>query len=127
MRIDYFWDAARERLQLTAHGSVTLEDLVAVTERQAADGYWRSRVLYDARQRTGPALTPSETKTLIALVESLSARHGPPGPTAILVADTAGYGVGLMYAIFGDSIERTIEIFTDLDTAERWLDRQTGA
>jgi hypothetical protein len=29
-----------------------------------------------------------------------------------------------MYAIFGDSLERKIEIFTDFETAERWLARE---
>jgi hypothetical protein len=124
MPIDYVYDVAGQRLRLTAHGDVTLEHLMAVTRRQATDGYWTSRVFYDARQRTGQPLTPAETKALIALVESLSATHGPPGPTAILVRDTAGYGVGLMYAIFGDSLERKIEIFTDFETAERWLARE---
>lgn len=127
MPIDYLQDDARRRVRLEARGPISLEETLAVAERQAAGGAWDYAVLYDARGREGPTLTPGDLRVIVERVQLLSATHGALGPMAVIAKDITGFGIARMYALLGESLQRTIAVFTDLPAAEAWLADMGGA
>jgi hypothetical protein len=46
---------------------------------------------------------------------------------AILVGDLVGFGMARMYSLYGENTGRTVEVFREAETAERWFDAHEGA
>lgn len=123
MPLEYVRDDSQRRIRITLIEPFTFDDLIASIERQFADGAWRYGLLINMRSTTD-APPPSEIRSFVSRIAELVAVHGPRGPIAI-VAKTARAVSSAQVAAFFDRVE-SIEVFWDLDDAQRWLDEQMG-
>jgi hypothetical protein len=119
--IDYRRDDEKRRIVLVARGDVTVDDILAATGRQAAEGAWTYRVLYDARRRRGSLTVPELAQVADAIAE-YSAQFGSRGRMAIVVPEVGGYGMAQMYTLVGSRLDGENEVFRNVAEAERWLD-----
>ena len=123
MPITYARDDARHRIDVTLAGAVTVEDLVAIVDRQAAEQTWHYGLCYDARRITKDAAgTVDEVRRVLRHVVETSARHGARGPVAIITDNPADYAMVRMYSTLGAEQQMTVEVFRDPGDAMRWLD-----
>jgi hypothetical protein len=117
MPVRYERDDARQRIVVTMQGPFALADFLSVIERQQADHSWAYGILYDLRGMTGQP-TAADLRQSV----SLAAQAGEPrGRVALVTGDPAMYRRACAYAALGRSI-MTMEVFHDLDEADRWLD-----
>src|SRR5204862_1798874 len=75
MPITYERDDQRRRIIVTTIGIVGLDDLLAVVDRQAAEGTWQYGVLYDSR-RVASVASQTDVRAGLKHVETLSRVHG---------------------------------------------------
>jgi hypothetical protein len=123
MPIDYTRDDRARRIHVRDYGTVTLAEMRAIMNRQAAEGTWAFATLHDAREMTS-SLTAAEVRTVVEHVNALTAQHGPRGPVAIVLEQTVAYGMARMYSILSDRTAVVVSAFRDLQEAERWLAAQ---
>lgn len=117
-------DAAARRLTVTVIGALDADAAAAFVNDLARDGRWHYAVLYDVRRMT---TSPEEDEMMLIAgrVETLS-REGPRGPLA-LVGLTIPSQVARMMT-YADRLRGSgfkLELFDDIESAERWLDQQT--
>ena len=124
MPITYQRDDARRRIVVTTIGIVGLDDMLAVTDRQAGEGTWRYGVLYDSR-RVASVASQTDVRTGVAHVEALSRTHGRRGPVAFVTTVPAAFGMVRMYSTLSDQVHQAVEVFRDIGDAERWLAAHT--
>jgi hypothetical protein len=125
MPIHYERDDVHHRIVVTSVGSLTLDEALAVIDRQAAEGAWSYGVLYDARAAAA-APTASDVHQLLLRVGTLTAKHGPRGRVALVVLDPKLSKMGRRYANLGDLTSLVVCVFGSLEEADRWLmDGQT--
>jgi hypothetical protein len=118
---DYRRDDERRRLTVAVNGPVTLEDVVDIVQRQAAEGTWSYSMLYDERRATS-TLTREETRQLLALIGQLRAAHGPRGRVAVVFDADASLGIGRVDSARGDIMGLDTAVFRDVARAEAWLE-----
>jgi hypothetical protein len=123
MPIHYERDDGKRRIVVTSAGAVTLDDALAIIDRQAAEGAWSYGVLYDARAAL-EAPTPAHLHQLVLRVGLLTTRHGPRGPVAFVVRHPALSTMAARYARLGDLTALDVRLFTTVSEAEHWLDEQ---
>ena len=117
MPVRYERDDARRRIVVTMQGPYALPDFLAVIERQQVDHAWAYRALYDLRGMTGHPTSADLRQSM-----SLAAQADQPrGRVAVVTADPVMYRRACTYAALGRSM-MTMEVFRDVDEAERWLD-----
>ena len=76
MPIQYERDDDARRIVITTSGEVTFDEVLAVLDRQAADGAWSYSVLYDVR--AGDNEPPLEdVRRLVLHVGRLTTARGP--------------------------------------------------
>jgi len=123
MPITYERDDRRCRIQVRLTGVVTVEDLLAIVDRQAAEGTWHYSLCYDARHVTKEAASSvDEVRRVLRHTVETSATHGDRGPVAIVTDNPADYTIVRMYAALGAPQRITVEVFRDPADAIRWLD-----
>ena len=123
MAILYSRDDQRRLILVTTIGYVAPEDLLEVVERQAAEGTWRYRTVYDSSAGVN---TPKreDLRRLVMRIGQLTAKHGPRGPVA-LVADSAS--LSKMAQVYQRLVELTgmdFHMFATLEEAEVWLEEE---
>ena len=121
MPIKYVLDRARQRLTIIGRDPVGVPDVLAWLERQAADGSWPYGTLDDLRLVTWNPTT-EEVRRILRRVVTLSATHGPRGPSAIVATQPVLFGMAHMYSALSDPAAGPVEAFYELAEAERWLD-----
>jgi hypothetical protein len=120
--IHYERDDTRRRIVIMTTGHVTSEDVGGVLERQAREGAWSYSVLYDARAgRNVPSI--DDVRRLVLHVGQLTCRYGPRGPVALVTTNPELSRIGRAYANFGELTSLDVDVFTDVEAAERWLDK----
>ncbi|MEK7754159.1 MAG: hypothetical protein AAB403_19055 [Planctomycetota bacterium] len=120
MPITYERHDETRRIRVTASGVLTLRDILAVIDRQLAEGAWTYSILYDAHDLTAMP-SADEVRKLAARVEALAQKHGRRGAIAIVTSSDAVYGTSRMYAALSEQPGQTISVFRAFDEAERWL------
>lgn len=112
-------DAASGRLRVFADGLVTYPEIVAhlMAERDEAD--LSLPELIDATLARLD-ITSAEVRNIVEILRGFE-RTAPLGPTAVLVADDASYGMLRVLEMLVDEVCH-IRPFRRLDEAERWLD-----
>ena len=121
MPIHYERDDSRRRIVIMTTGHVTPEEVRGVLERQAREGAWSYSVLYDARAgRNVPTL--DDVRRLVLHVGELTCRYGPRGPVALVTTNPQLSKMGRAYANLGELTSLDVQVFTDVDAAEQWLD-----
>ena len=126
MPVHYERDDARRRIIIMTTGHVTPEDVRGAVERQAHEGAWSYTVLYDARAGTNVP-TADDVHRLVLLVGTLTARHGPRGPVALVSGSTGLSRIGRAYSRLGELTALNVQVFAEVDDAERWLDEAQKA
>jgi hypothetical protein len=123
MPITYERDDQSCRINVRLSGAVTVEDLLAVVDRQAAESTWHYSLSYDARQITnGAASRVEDVRRVLRRTVETSAKYGQRGPVAIITGKPADYNIVRMYAALDAPQRITVEIFRDPDDAIRWLE-----
>jgi hypothetical protein len=120
MPVQYERDDVRHRLRVTVTSPFTAADLIASVERQLAEGAWPYGLLVDSRAQVA-ALRPDDMRAFVSRVRELIAAHGPRGPIAIVARESGPITVTQRYIYLSERLE-PIEVFWDLDDAQRWLD-----
>jgi len=123
MPTTYQRDDARRRINVELAGAVTVEDLLAIVDRQAAEQTWHYGLCYDARRiAKDAASTVDDVRRVLRHVVETSARHGARGSVAIVTDHPAEYAMMRMYSSLGAEQRLTAEVFRDPSDALRWLD-----
>src|SRR5262245_20249520 len=120
--ITYIRDDDRRRIRVTIADSATLAELIAVVDRQASEGTWQYGMLYDVRALGDPS-TAADRETVLNHVRRLITVHGPRGPVAVVARSSATIGTAQMYSHRAGE-DLMLQVFWDLDEAERWLEQQ---
>jgi hypothetical protein len=127
MPITYERDDARRRIHVTLAGPVTVDDLLAIVDRQAAEQTWHYSLCYDARRiAKDAASTVEEVHHVLRHVVETSARHGARGVIAIVTDNPADYATVRLYSALGAERRLSVEVFRDPSDAVRWLDTASG-
>ena len=122
-RYDFIRDDSRRRVIVKAREPLDAADLVAIVDRQIAEGAWRFGIVYDLRVAFAGATSPEDGQTIAAYVLRQVAAHGPRGAVAIVTRQPDMIAAGLMYAYRARKVN--VEVFWDIDEAECWLDELT--
>lgn len=124
MPIDYALDRPSRLLRLTAHGDVSLDELLAALVRRACEGAWPSSILCDVRQ-CRCSLTVAEVSLLTTRTRNLSVTHGVPGVMAIVTSEIAhDTWTNLSRSLVAD-VRQEIAVFSDAGSADDWLAART--
>jgi hypothetical protein len=116
----YVRDDARRQITVTTASVIEGTDLWEVVERQASEGTWAYKLLYDERDST-MALTPADFRKLLNYIEELTGVHGARGRVAIVARVNELELLG-MYSQLAESVRMTSQVFLDIDVAQAWLD-----
>jgi len=125
-RFDYVRDDARQRIVVTAHKALRAADLIAIIDRQVAEGAWSFAILYDLSGVRG--VTPHADSLIVAdRVQKYVTTYGGRGPVALVTRDPEMVGVGQSYAYGLTASGVPIQVFWDRSEAEEWLARDREA
>jgi hypothetical protein len=120
MPIHYERDDKKRRILAISEGAVTVDETLAVIDRQAADGAWTYQMLFDTR--ASDALpTIHELRQLLQRVGALTIKYGPRGPVAMVVVNPALYEITGRYARLADLTALRVGLFMTTREAEEWL------
>jgi hypothetical protein len=121
MPIRYSVDRLHGRLLTHADGVVTFQDINAHLDIEQRDHNLDRPELIDARGAT-TRLTTEQIRRLVQRAANML-RVADLGPTAIVTNDDVIFGMARMYALLADSVGVAAEVFRDVDSASRWLNR----
>jgi len=120
MPLHYERDDDGQRIRIMMTGHVTTEDVLGIVDRQAREGTWSYSVLYDTR--AGKNLpTPEDLHRVVMRVGTLTVRHGPRGPVALVTTSPQLSRMGRAYASLGELTALDVRTFTSVEEAEDWL------
>ncbi len=125
MPIDYRRDDLTRLIIVTASEPVTGEELIALTERQAAEGAWSYGLLYDATSGHEPP-SRDTIHRLVHLAGVLTTKYGRRGAVAMVLPDPALRRMGKRYATLGELAAVNACVFTTVREAEDWLSQDGG-
>jgi hypothetical protein len=122
MPFDFSVDHGRRRVKIIARDPLSVDDVLAVLDRQAAQG-WTYTVLHDASE-TQWVPNAGEVVRILGYIRTISRRLGKPrGPVAFIASNEALFGMARMYSRLGaDDHVLKVQVFTDSAKAETWLD-----
>jgi hypothetical protein len=123
MPVRYERDDARRRVVVTVQGVVAPADFLAIIERRRAEGIGGYGMLYDLRRAAGEA-TIDDLRQFLTAAAPTSRPQG--GRIALVAIDPVLYARACTYAELGRSVTMTIEVFRDMDEANRWLAADTS-
>jgi hypothetical protein len=121
----YSFDVNRPERRVTVVGSdpVGLPDVLALLDRQIAEGAWSYGTLHDARLVTWEA-TPDDIRVIVAYVDNNARTLGPRGPVAFVATGGVLVGMARMYDQIAHGSALLAEVFSDVGAAALWLDQQ---
>ena len=118
-------DDERRRVIVTVTDPWSVEEIAVAMDRQLADQTWSYAVVYDV-SRTEWIPTEPDVLWLVKRGQEQVARHGARGPIAVITSRRPEALPLQTYATYGGEQSRlTINVFTDPDAADRWLDEQS--
>ena len=119
MPIQYVIDGIDQRVLTHADGLVTFQDLSQHLDAEERDRGLGLHELFDARGAT-TNVTAEQVRMLVQRAAD-TLRRIPLGPTAIVATDDVVFGMARMYAILTDEAGARVEVFRDVESANRWL------
>jgi hypothetical protein len=122
---DYVRDDARRRILVTVHGPIRSADMCVIVDRQVDEHAWTYGLLYDLRRLTTP-LPNDGADALAAHVFQYVISHGPRGPVAAVTSAASMVGAVQHYAHVVERAGVTMQVFWDMDEAEKWLAHQVS-
>ena len=125
MPVRYERDDARRRVVVTIQGAFQLDDILAIMERLHSEDTWAYGLLYDLRHVDGyPTMEDLQHKLAQAATRE---GEGPRGPVAFLATKPILYSRLCTYtALTRKTTGAAVEVFRDLDEADKWLTATTG-
>jgi len=124
MPIRYSVDRIHRRLVTQANGLVTFQDINAHLDYEQRNRDLDRPELFDARGATTD-LTADQVRRLAQRAADML-RIVDLGPTAIVTTDDVVYGMARMYSVLAEGAGAAAEVFRDMESATRWLDRQSA-
>jgi hypothetical protein len=123
MPVHYERDDARHRIVVTSIGHVTLDETLAIMDRQANDGAWSYSILYDARANERIP-TAADLQRLVLRIGNLTMKYGPRGRVAFVVLDRTHRKMARHYERMAALTAADVQVFTTIEEAERWLEKE---
>jgi hypothetical protein len=124
MPIRYSVDRLHGWLLTHADGVVTFHDINAHLDIEQRDRNLARPELIDARGATTD-LTAEEIRRLVQRATNML-RVVELGPTAIVTDDDVAFGMARMYSLLAEGAGVVAEVFRDMESATRWLDRMAA-
>ena len=124
MPIQYVIDGIHQRVLTHADGLVTFQDLSEHLDAEERDRGLGLHELFDARGAT-TNVTADQVRMLVQRAAD-TVRRIPLGPTAIVATDDVAFGMARMYAILTEQAGARVEVFRDVESANRWLQEVSG-
>lgn len=124
MPIRYSIDRIHRRLMTHADGIVTFHDINAHLDLEQRNRDLNRSELIDARGATTD-ITSDQVRRLVRRAADML-RLVDLGPTAIVTTDDVVYGMARMYSILAEGVGAAAEVFRDMESATRWLERMRG-
>lgn len=124
MPIRYSVDRLHGWLLTHADGVVTFHDVNAHLDIEQRDHNLARPELVDARGATTD-LTAEQIRRLVQRATNML-RVVDLGPTAIVTDDDVAFGMARMYSLLAEGAGVVAEVFRDLESATRWLDRMAA-
>ena len=121
MPIHYAIDPVHGRMLTRADGLVTFHDVNAHLDVEQRNRDLHRPELLDARGATTD-ITSEQVRRLVRRAAEIL-RNADLGPTAIVTTDDVAYGMARMYSILLEDVGANAEVFRDVASATRWLDR----
>ena len=119
MPITYHLDDERRRITVTVSGLTTVDDILALINRQIADQTWAYALLYDFTEM--PQLPETADVARIAdHVRVAAKQHGRRGPVAVVSRHPEVLGTARQYSGIEADTD-PVAFFTTRHDAERWL------
>jgi hypothetical protein len=122
MPFHYERDDDGQRIRILMTGHVSTADVLGIVDRQAREGTWSYSVLYDTRAVTNLPTT-EDLHRVVMRVGTLTVKHGPRGPVALVTTSPQLSRLGRAYASLGQLTALNVRIFTSVEEAEDWLSR----
>jgi hypothetical protein len=124
MPIRYTTDPVNRRLVTRADGVVTFHEINAHLDVEQRNRDLALPELIDARGAT-TNLTAEQVRQLVRRAADML-RLVELGATAIVTTDDVLYGMARMYSVLAEGVGATAEVFRDVESATRWLNRISG-
>jgi hypothetical protein len=122
MPFDFSVDHDRRRVTIVARHPLSVDDVLAVIDRHAAQG-WTYAVLHDARE-TPWVPSAGELVRVLGYIRTTSRRLGTTrGPVAVIVSHDASGDVARGYSRWSAD-SHVLKVFTDRAMAAAWLDER---
>jgi hypothetical protein len=121
MPIRYSTDPVNRRLVTRADGVVTFAEIDAHLDIEQRNRDLDRPELIDARGATTD-LTTQQVRQLVQPAANML-RLVELGATAIVTTDDVLYGMARMYSILAEGVGATSQVFRDVESATRWLNR----
>jgi hypothetical protein len=113
-------DDERRRLRVTLKRTLGAAELISIVDRQVEENAWSYGTLYDLRL-LDRAIDRRSAIEVAAHVQKVAEQHGRRGPVAIVTRKVDVVAAGHAYALDSTRQGRAVEVFWDIDDAERWL------
>jgi hypothetical protein len=123
MPFTYAKDDTRRRIRVKLHDPIRLDEAIAIVQQQAVDGAWAYHLLYDARGITSPP-DSAQAAQVLEHVKRLIAEYGPRGRVALVTRHPDMIALSQGYAFNAAKTAVEVQVFWDINEAERWLDEQ---
>lgn len=123
--IHYVIDHVHRRMVTRADGVVTFHEINAHLDVEQRNRDLHRPELIDASGATTD-LTTEQVRRLVRRAADML-REVQLGPTAIVTTDDVVYGMARMYSILAEGVGANAEVFRDVQSATRWLDRMSDA
>ena len=114
-------DRLRRRLTVHSEGHVTFEDIRGHMENRAEEGLIGYDQIFDARDAVLD-LTGDQMRTLAWSTTRVVAGGVPYGCMAFVTNDATSFGMARMFGMLTEDSGLPVQVFYDIDEAERWLD-----
>ena len=124
MPIRYSVDRVHGWLLTHAEGLVTFHEINAHLDIEQRDHNLARPELIDARGATTD-LTAEQIRRLVQRATNML-RLVDLGPSAIVTDDDVAFGMARMYSLLAEGTGVVAEVFRDLESATRWLDRMAA-
>ena len=124
MPIYYVIENLPRHILTRANGLVTFHDVCQHLDAEERDHALDLPELFDARGATTD-LTAGQVRSLAQRARG-ALQDKPLGPTAIVATDDVAFGMARMYAILTELVGARVEVFRDVESANRWLQAASG-
>jgi hypothetical protein len=113
-------DDGRRRVRVTLNRTLGAAELISIVDRQVEENAWTYGTLYDLRL-IDIAIDRRSAIEVAEHVQTLAEQHGRRGPVAFVTRKVDVVAAGHAYALDSTRQGRAVDVFWDIDDAERWL------